>query len=154
MLQHDCLNGNWSPLIFLNFVYVAPTPCSRQYSHNIDINDHDGCADTSSGDSDIISGSSDESNTESDHAEASRESSTDEEIVLRSKKQKEKMRKKRRHKEMMFKERLRAKIVKKENERKEAKLKVSFTGDIYNNFTHTWSGAAWGWAWAVWARWW
>jgi len=88
-----------------------------------------GSQDTSSGDSDIISGSSDESNTESDHAEASRESSTDEEIVLRSKKQKEKMRKKRRHKEMMFKERLRAKIVKKENERKEAKLKELLEGE-------------------------
>jgi len=88
-----------------------------------------GSQDTSSGDSDIISGSSDESNTESDHAEASRESSTDEEIVLRSKKQKEKMRKKRRRKEMMYKERLRAKIVKKENERKEAKLKELLEGE-------------------------
>jgi len=88
-----------------------------------------GSQDTSSGDSDIISGSSDESNTESDHAEASRESSTDEEIVLRSKKQKEKMRKKRRHKETMYKERLRAKIVEKENERKEAKLKELLEGE-------------------------
>merc|ERR1719495_392838 len=86
-------------------------------------------ADTSSGDSDIISGTSDESNTESDHAEASKESSTDEEIVLRSKKQKEKMRKKRRHKEKLYKERLRAKIVKKENERKEAKLKELLEGE-------------------------
>jgi len=88
-----------------------------------------GSQDTSSGDSDIISGSSDESNTESDHAEASRESSTDEEIVLRSKKQKEKMRKKRRHKESMYNERLRAKIVEKENERKEAKLKELLEGE-------------------------
>jgi len=88
-----------------------------------------GSQDTSSGDSDIISGTSDESNTESDHAEASKESSTDEEIVLRSKKQKEKMRKKRRHKEKLYKERLRAKIVKKENERKEAKLKELLEGE-------------------------
>jgi len=93
-----------------------------------------GSQETSSGDSDdylqpCLSNSSDESNTESDHAEASKESSTDEEIVLRSKKQKEKMRKKRRHKEKLYKERLRAKIVQKENERKEAKLKELLEGE-------------------------
>jgi len=105
------------------------TGVNKSESGSSKLGSDSGSQDTSSGDSDIISGSSDESNTESDHVEASKESSTDEEIILRSKRQKEKLRKKRRRKEMLYKERLREKIVKKENERKEAKLKELLEGE-------------------------
>jgi len=102
------------------------SPCP---SSNIGF-EESGSLETTSGESDLVSGSSsDESNTESDHAEASRESSTDEEIVLRSKRQKEKCRRRRRRKEMLYKERMRAIQVTKENDRKEAKLKELLAGE-------------------------
>jgi len=70
--------------------------------------------------------SENESNTESDHVDASKESSsTDEELVLRSKKQKNKMRKRRRRKEALALERVREiEVITEQEKRKEVLRKV------------------------------